>query len=155
MFLRHLRAKIGNDHVVAREYAVCRANLAGFARLHIGDLYFLGTLPIADMLHSHGGAVQTNADHGGGIIEPGVIHVGSNNVFHGIARSGAGNQRAHQQPRDGSVSVGKVKNVRLFFRFLSVTPSRGHLHALKSGVAHAPAISRRYGVNSHTEEIVR
>ena len=49
------------------------------------------------------------------LIEPGIIRLRQNHIVTRIPWNRIGNQFAHQQPRDGRIAVGKVKEIFLGF----------------------------------------
>ena len=112
------------------------------------------------MLHAHGGAVQPNADSRARIIQPAVMGAGRDNVLHAVARNTAGNQGAHQHARDGSVSIGKMKDVRLFF-LVSRVGVTAQIHSAESGISDAIVVARLVtiergdGIDAHCEQVMR
>src|SRR5216684_5092476 len=109
----------------------------------------------ASVLHVYHSTAQADS-HGRAIaVEAAVVGPTRHYVFHGVPRNRAWNKGPHQQASDGSVSIGKVKDVGLFLLFIS------QVHSLKAGVSYAAvviapdvAIKRRHRVDAHGKQIV-
>jgi len=107
------------------------------------------------MLAVHHSAVQPNFHGGAGLVQLALIRLCGDYVFHGRPGECLGNQRAHQQPRNRSVAVRKMKNVGLFFL------RRRKPESLKAGIGERliivtglEAIHCRNRFDTDTPEIV-
>ena len=96
--------------MVAGHHHLAAGHGAGLAAAHVGDFQWIGGL-IIDVANPHRGAVQANAHRGSGVIELAVVKAGGDDVLHVAAGRRAGNHGAHQEPGNGGVAVGKVKDV--------------------------------------------
>src|SRR5580704_11051640 len=106
------------------------------------------------------GAVEPEANRGSFLVEASVIELCRDDVLHCVAWDTGRNQRAHKRTRDGSVAVGKMKNVWLVERLLRYfhaqsRPSRTReIHPLKSRIAESRQVARGNGVYPHAVQPV-
>src|SRR5579864_1134850 len=113
------------------------------ASADVGDFDLFCACRIACMLHADSSAVETDPDLGGIVVETRVVHSGGDDIFHRAAGRGSGNEGTHQQPGDGSVAIGEVEDVRLFFLLVVARAAFGEFHSGETGKAVLSAIVGR------------
>ena len=107
----------------------------------------------SDVAGSHYRAVQPDSYGSVLAVESAVINLCGDDVFSGVAGNGIRNQVAHQQPRNGCVSIRKMKTIGASIgiarrRIAHVGRGAGlQIHTPKSGQAQCPAVQRRLCVN--------
>src|SRR5262249_55851018 len=95
------------------------------------------------------GRIEADADIARGIVEADVIEWRQHHVVHAVARRDAGDERAHQEPRERRVAVGEMIDVGLAAAFALRQAQAG-----KARIAHVPRIGGRHGVAAEPEEAV-
>src|SRR4029077_1040337 len=88
-----------------------------------------------------------------GQVEPAVIEARADDVIHAATRRYAGNQLAHEEPRERGVAVGEVVDVGIAFQ----NPRLWHLQPepLESRVFATPREQRRYRLGLAREQVKR
>src|SRR4029077_4030019 len=88
-----------------------------------------------------------------GQVEPAVIEARADDVIHAATRRYAGNQLAHEEPRERGVAIGEVVDVGIAFQ----NPGLWHLQpeSLESRVFATPCEQRRYRLALAREQVER
>ncbi len=106
---RQLGAEIGDQHVVAGQYRAAGSSGVGMALAQISYFDLPCRRRIAQMTGTDYAAVEAKTRRRIGSIECRVVHPCGDDVLDAVARNGARNELAHQEPRDAGIAVGQMK----------------------------------------------
>ena len=121
------------------------ANDALLASPNVSDAHGMRILGRTFMLNTNYGAAQSDSHIGIGVVKMRIVNRGLNNRAHRLlARQSGRYEPADEKPRDGSVTIGKMKKVRAFVEILGKFQAK----SIEADGAKLGGFQSRHGVDS-------